>query len=258
MTEWPCAPMADPRFALETGDQAPAEGDIGEKKRRRKPGSKHSKIRGPTLARVVIQDSSRPSQIAMVKPGERRKKSSSSNVSSKTSSDVPSGASTPLFSPPPYEMTEKPARPIAHRSHTSSEVPKPRHKQSAANVKAPPVPVKPEALRATKSAPWLRTAKAEQYEPLPPMPATAPLPAIEPRRRKQLTPTYYSIASDSTKLGEIPLHKWAQPFDFDAMSLMNKDAERNGWPVHQLDAVGEGKKKRFGFFGLFRRKEATA
>jgi len=83
---------------------------------------------------------------------------------------------------------------------------------------------------------------------------------MEPRNRRKDTPTYYSIASDSTKLGEIPLHKWAVPFDFDAMSLMNKEAELNGWPVCPLDGEEEDgrKKRRFGLLRIFRKKEVAS
>ncbi|KAK5126258.1 hypothetical protein LTR85_010493 [Meristemomyces frigidus] len=256
------APAPRVRAALPSSEEATADAVYtGEKKRRRKPVVKqHTKIRGPTLARVVIQDSSKPSTIAMVKPGERRKKSSSSNASSRADPAVHLPVSAPASSPPPYEVIEKPekpARPVAPRSSTMPETSRPRRKHSAANFKPPSVPVKPEALRATQSTPRLRITK-DQHQDYLPVPSTTPLPAVEPRRRKQPAETYYSIASASTKLGEIPLHKWAQPFDFDAMSLMNKEAEKDGWPVNELPGGGEGKKKRFGIFRLFRKKEALA
>jgi len=255
-------PYAPPvTVALQNREEASARTEPdGDKHRKRKPSTKATKIQGPTLARVVIQGSSKPSQIAMVKPGERRKKSSSSAATSKADSEAPTAVSTPLSSPPAYDFDDKPEmppRPAAHRSHTVPQTQMPSRKQSLANVRPPAVPAKPDALRATISTSRLRNGRDPVADCLPPMPDTAPLPAIEPRRRRQPTPTFYSIASDSTKLGEIPLHKWAQPFDFDAMSLMNKEAAINGWHEHQLDD-GEGKKKRFGIFRLFRRKEVTA
>jgi hypothetical protein len=65
----------------------------------------------------------------------------------------------------------------------------------------------------------------------------------------------YSFASTSTKLGEIPLHKWAEPFDFDAMSVANREAARHGWPAYDID--GSALQRRQGFLGrLFRRKES--
>jgi hypothetical protein len=69
-------------------------------------------------------------------------------------------------------------------------------------------------------------------------------------------PTYYSIASDQTKLGEIPLHKWAEPYDFDQMSMLNREAYNNGWPLNQL-GTQEPKRKRFGLGRLFGKKAAA-
>lgn len=193
----------------------------------------------------------------MVKPGERRKKTSSSNAPSRADSAVHLAVSASESSPPPYnvgEQPEKPVRPIAPRSHTMPESSRPRRKHSAANVRSPAISaVKPDALRATLSAPRLRIE--DQPRDSPPKLSSAPPPANEPRGRTQPAETYFSIASASTKLGEIPLHKWAQPFDFDAMSLMNKEAEKNGWPVNQLGDGSERTKKGFGIFRLFRKKK---
>jgi hypothetical protein len=60
---------------------------------------------------------------------------------------------------------------------------------------------------------------------------------------------YYSIVSDSTKMGEIPMHKWTTPYDFDQMSMLNRQAYEAGWPQNQLG--GGKRKKRFGFSRLF-------
>ena len=236
--------------------------DEGETRKKRSS-SKHTKVRGPTIARIVVQDSSRPAQLAVVKPGQRRKKrslpsSASSSDASKSHSEASTAPTTPRMSPPPEYSSEagaqKPARPATHRSKTAPEVPKPRRKQSAANMASPPLPPKPEELRSSRSTPRLRPAQERLHEPIPPVPATAPLPSVEPRRRKP-TPTYYSIASDSTKLGEIPMHKWAVPYDWDAMSVLNKEAELNGCPVSdRQDDVG--KKRRFGLFKLFKRRDS--
>ena len=108
-----------------------------------------------------------------------------------------------------------------------------------------------EVLRATRSTPWLESTLQHPAEPLPPL-APIAIPRLPARPRKP-TPTYYSIASDATKLGEIPLHKWAVPYDFDQASVLNKEAARNGWPMNKLENQ-DGRKKRFGFFRLFGRK----
>ncbi|KAK0860054.1 hypothetical protein LTR87_017423 [Friedmanniomyces endolithicus] len=249
--------------------------DVHDAKRRKK--RTHSRVRGPMLARVTIENSSQRSQIAVVKSGERKKKSTSSTLS-RGQSEVPSaGSSARLTLPsPPYEMAEpplQPARPSGLRSNTSpSDLQKSRSKQSALSPAIPHQHLqRPELLRATLSTPrlhsTLRPVTPHHPLPLPQQPRTRPLPendASKPTRSRKPTPTFYSIASDGTKLGEIPLHKWAVPFDFDAMSLMNREAERDGWPVGQLeDGSGGGgggekgmRKKRFGVLrGLWRKGE---
>ncbi|KAK4556359.1 hypothetical protein LTR86_006503 [Recurvomyces mirabilis] len=256
----PRLPLAHPRLALPANAE-PLTGrnvDAEKTRKRRRAPSAHTKVNGPMLARVVIANSSKPSQIAMVKPGERRSKANKQK--SKTSSAAAlSVASLPSTSPPPYlAMDEKPpmpARPTHQRAHTAPEEVMRTHQEG----------------RAFQSA---TTRRSEPYQPPASDPATdhnhqcsdvrrrpvashsaVGLPAAVPRRRKQ-TPTYYSIASDRTKLGEIPMEKWPEAFDFEAMSLMNRQAEVNGWPVNQVGS--EVRKKRFGLMRLFRRKEVGA
>jgi hypothetical protein len=58
------------------------------------------------------------------------------------------------------------------------------------------------------------------------------IPSV-PRRQDKATPSYYSFASDSTKLGEVPMRKWNVPFDFAEMDRLNREAEANGWQQQQ-------------------------
>ena len=274
-----------------------------------RPLVKGSRLDRPTLARVVIQGSSKPSQIMLVKPGERRKRTSSTG--SKALSEPASGASTPRSAPPAYDFDTKVSkqgqpveRPTVQRSKTADEAVKPLQAASDAPPEAPP-PAEPiklrnmsstpkligaligqdarrlqpkceaadtteaplattgkrgtsgksTGLRAIRSTPRLQGALSDQIA-APLSPTERREDHIEPRRKRQPTPTYYSVASDQTKLGEIPLHKWPQPFDFDAMSLANQQAIANGWPLNQV-AENEGKKKRFGIFKLFRNREGA-
>ncbi|KAK1817457.1 hypothetical protein LTR12_008098 [Friedmanniomyces endolithicus] len=262
------------RPALPSNELVQRGSDVHEAKRRKK--RTHSRVRGPMLARVTIENSSQRSQIAVVKPGERKKKTSSSALS-RGQSEVPSGGSTPLaLPPPPYrevaEQPLQPTQPSGLRSNTSpSDLQKSRSKQSALSPAIPHQHLqRPEALRATVSTPRLHSApQPDTHHPLPLPQQLRTKPLLEndssrPTRSRKPTPTFYSIASDGTKLGEIPLHKWAVPLDFDAMSLMNREAERDGWPVGQLeDGSGGGgggekgmRKKRFGFLrGLWRKGE---
>ncbi|CAK3967124.1 Hypothetical predicted protein [Lecanosticta acicola] len=216
------------------------------------------KVRGPTLARVVIADSSRPSQVAMVRPGQRKKKSQSSFVgSSNADSNVSLALPKSLISQSVDRLPQlraRPSRPDCHRAQTlPAQEHKPRRKQSAMDFRASQHPSqRQDALRTNQSASGLNKRPNVDHGSLPPMPNTAPLPTMEPHRRKP-TPTYYSIESNSTKLGEIPLHKWAEPYDFDAMSRMNLEAEQNGWPLNDLDKPRGRRKRGLGIFRLFRR-----
>ncbi len=216
---------------------------------------KPTKVRGPMIAQVVIENSKEPSQIAMVRPGERRKKSSSGSSSlSKTSSESSSALSTPLLTPPPEYAAFAAAPALPQWTQKAPAPPKPRRKQSAANMedlrKTPAVDVR----RAARSTPRLESTLPPAFEPMPPMPNMAALSSADLlSRRRKPTPTYYSVASDQTKIGEIPLHKWAEPYDFDQMSVLNREAYNKGWPVNQLTS-GNDQKKKFGFGRLFGRK----
>lgn len=232
-------------------------------RRSRKPAAspKRTRVRGPTLARVVIADSNKPGEVAMVRPGERKKKRSSSGTSSKAQSCSSLALPAPLPTPPPaYTAIAPAARPQHHRASTHPEQYLPQRKSSSMNVSTMHGRTRPDALRATRSTPRLDRITQEYPDPVPAISAAVPLPSaksMEPRRRLQKqTPTLYSIASDSTKLGEIPLHKWTEPVDFDAMSLVNKEAMKNGWPVINDDLTGQ-KKKRGGLLRLFRRNRSN-
>lgn len=231
------------------------DSNLSSNRRRRNVSQEPTRVRAPMIARVVIADSTKPSQIAMVKPGERRKKSTSSSSGSSSLSKAPSdsstAATTPLPTPPPtYTPLDLP-RPVPHRSQTTPDVPKPRRKQSTGNVAAQHHSRDENVRRAARSTPQLEYTLPQELEAIPPMPNTAPLPrARSPStRRREPASMYYSIVSDSTKMGEIPMHKWSTPYDFDKMSTLNRQAYENGWPQNQL---GGGKqKKRFGFSRLF-------
>jgi hypothetical protein len=63
-----------------------------------------------------------------------------------------------------------------------------------------------------------------------------------------MTPSSYTFASDSTKLGEIPQRKWTRPYDYEEAQRMNAEAAVNGYPgVVGADEKELKKKKRFGF-----------
>ncbi|KAK3677225.1 hypothetical protein LTR78_002763 [Recurvomyces mirabilis] len=252
----PRLPLAHPRLAL-PGNAEPLAGcksDVEKTRKRRRANAAHTRVNGPMLARVVIANSSKPSQIAMVKPGERRAKASKQKSKS-NSAAAQSVASLPSTSPPPYlDVDDKPpmpARPTHQRSQTAPEEAMGTYQEGQVFKSA--------AGQRSGHPASVPTTNHHQYLDVKRRPVAShsavELAAAVPRRRKQ-TPTYYSIASDRTKLGEIPMEKWPEAFDFDAMSLMNRQAEINGWPVNQMGS--EVRKKRFGLMRLFRRKEVGA
>ena len=204
------------------------------KNRRRDPNARRNNASSPMLARVVIADSSKPGQVAMVRPGERKKRKTTKS-STGPSSKAQSSTSLAPLSPPMLSTAHR--EPVVSPAAGHSTLAKRKlSKQSLAYRSA--------------STPELARTQAQQPE----LPSAASLPVVS-RRRDKPTPTYYSIASDATKLGEIPLHKWAEPVDFDAMSRLNKEAAINGWPFNQTKDP-EPKRKRGGIFKLFRRKSA--
>lgn len=208
---------------------------------RRKSVSKRGRARGPVLARVVIADSSKPGQVAMVRSGERKKRKATKGGSTETSTATQSTANLAVASATRLSASGEPKHPPSPATNTRSQLslhapPAPRRKQSAPLLTSAPRSAEP----THRQLPWELSSTARPYPP---------------RRANKPTPTFYSEASDATKLGEIPLHKWAQPVDFDEMSRLNKEAAKNGWPFNEIDSAPP-KKKRGGFFGLFRRKTA--
>lgn len=223
--------------------------------------AKPPKLTGPTLARVVVQGSSKPSQLMLVKPADRQKKSKSysSLSTARAASEGAKTGSTESSSPPPYDFDElrpKPLRLASTGSQTTPETVHPPRKQSLANLRAPP-PRKPDTLRATKSAPKLpRVYDVDQHMP-PPLPALPTREELEALKRRKPASTYHSASSDRTKLGEIPMQEWPRAVDLDAMSIANKEAVRNGWPLNQVGPE-DGMKKKSGIFRWFRKKDAVA
>ncbi|RMY23737.1 hypothetical protein D0867_01848 [Hortaea werneckii] len=192
-----------------------------------------SKISGHSIARVVIQGSSKPAQLIFVKPREREKKPRPSRTHSAPTyelPEIPQAVDTPPCSPPPYELHERPAKPSRAREQ-----------------QRPP------------TTPKLRKSRTSQTH----LPSPLSTPRPRPDRVRALrdpVPTYYSQLSDQTKLGEIPLERWPEAFDFAGMEVANREALEKGWPLNRWEEEErrrertEGGKRRRGFWGLFRRK----
>lgn len=62
----------------------------------------------------------------------------------------------------------------------------------------------------------------------------------------------YTFASDSTKLGEIPMRRWNVPYDYETMARRNEEVPLRPWTSE--DPVVKPKR---GFFGLFKKSGAS-
>ena len=200
--------------------------------------TKHTRKRRPTLARVMIENSSIPSQIAMVRPSENRKQRSATH--SRSSSEAPKShsGSTPAasalelpISPPPYF----PSDPLPEQAAPLASKP-PRHQRSSASLSKPrPMPPRvmpkhePVVTSPYKDSSLLASLGAHA----PKLTSTTSRPDLHKARLIRPN-TLYSVdyaRTGSTKLGEIPMHKWAEPWDYEAAEKANMEALAGGWPV---------------------------
>ncbi|KAM0710431.1 hypothetical protein Q7P35_002793 [Cladosporium inversicolor] len=208
------------------------------KKPSNRPSTQYTRKRRPTLARVMIENSSIPSQIAMVRPSENRKPRSATQ--SRSSSEPPKShcGSTPAASalelpvlPPPYFPSD------------------PLPKQTAPNITKPP---RHQNSHASLSKPRITPPRTvPEHEPLATLPYKdsslltslgVPSPKLTSSASRRdlhkanlIRPnTLYSVDSTRTgrtKLGEIPMHKWVEPWDYAAAEKANMEALAGGWPV---------------------------
>ncbi|KAI7687464.1 Glycosylphosphatidylinositol:protein transamidase, GAA1 component, partial [Hortaea werneckii] len=126
-----------------------------------------SKISGHTVARVVIQGSSKPPQLMFVKPADRGRKPKPSRTHSAPNyelSGISKPVDTPPSSPPPYELYDTHAKPSRareqHRPQPSPKLRKSRSKPSRDEVETHPPRADPTQLSATKSMPDLHKSKS--------------------------------------------------------------------------------------------------
>lgn len=105
----------------------------------------------------------------------------------------------------------------------------PRKSSRSYSKEPPPVPAKPAAL--------INNSTKTTSPPIsPPM----------KRRLDKVTPSSYTFASDSTKLGEIPESRWAQPFDYERAEMLNNlaaAAARVRVPTPVAEDKSKGKEK---------------
>ncbi|KAF1835400.1 hypothetical protein BDW02DRAFT_292626 [Decorospora gaudefroyi] len=253
-------------------------------KEKRKHSSTRQRSSGQVITRMPIKSSSQP-QLVVMRPKTTRKGSNSSNNSSSSRSPPTSRTTSPLASPQPKKLTMAPQLPLyvpiepfelntpgvikgtLGGGPNPSSAARPRidsfdnsrpstWPQQHDNI--PPHPHDPVPKLPTFTSTSRRPSLAKPYIPpkpahLSPPPPSATLPFR--RRMDKMTPSNYTFASDSTKLGEIPQRHWTLPYDYEEADRLNAQAAVQGYPGLDFGAAGEKKekekekekKRRFGF-----------
>jgi hypothetical protein len=224
-------------------------------KGKKKQTSSRQRVTGPVVTRMPIRSSSQP-QLVVIRPKPSRKGSSSSPSSAKSQSPSSSTYTSPLASPLPLYIAEEP-----FEIETNGVIqgvlggPMPlagsgRRRKDSFNVHDPRPTTWPDPHPASYSYPYvmqehlsLPAPKLPTFTPTPRKPSSPPYkktssppprsekqalppPVSMPTRRRtdKLTPSSYTFASDSTKLGEIPQRNWTTPWDYEEAERLNNEA----------------------------------
>ncbi|KAF2007729.1 hypothetical protein P154DRAFT_452891 [Amniculicola lignicola CBS 123094] len=245
---------------------------------KRKHTSSRSKTNGPTVARLPIKSSSQ-TQLVVVRPRNPRKDSasSSSSTKSRSTSTASSYASPPMSPLPQYTavdpyMTQMQPGPKVNSSSTgrrragSFDGPRPTTwPQTRPDNTLPLQLPTPQKLTHEQQQ---RPSKAKHTSPLHAQPSPplrekhSPSPSHQhsgpiKRRMDKITPSTYTFASDSTKLGEIPQRDWSKPWDYEEAERLNRETLVKGYPA-PVQPEGEKVKGKRGLFGFWRRGEEKA
>lgn len=155
---------------------------------------------------------------------------------------------------------------VAHdyRPSTWPEYEYPYVLQEHLHLPAPKLPTFVPATPRKSSTPSpTSTSHKRPTAPTPPPPSSSqkyasppPVSSVPRRRLDKVTPSSYTFASDSTKLGEIPQRNWTTPWDYEEAERLNHEAAAAGMPVVSKEEVKvDGKKK--GLFRWMRRGEGA-
>ncbi|KAL6705282.1 hypothetical protein ACN47E_007092 [Coniothyrium glycines] len=267
MAHFPCARCGSPSHEdCSTKCTGPAK----EKKRSTQTRQKNS---GTMVTRMPIKSSSQP-QLVVVRPKNTRKTSNSgsnSSSSSNRSSSTPIHTS-PLASPLPMYVPVDPfdlyppgvirgtmgtSTPTSRRVD-SFDVSRPStwpHEYMAASEHLhSPTPKLPSFTPAPKR-PSPTEKKATPPAPPPPSKPNFLQPMSLPMRRRldKVTPSSYTFASDSTKLGEIPQRNWTKPWDYEEAERLNAEAAVFGHPTVATTTDEKSSKKKSRFKKFMRR-----
>ncbi|KAF2026815.1 hypothetical protein EK21DRAFT_73286 [Setomelanomma holmii] len=256
-------------------------------KDKKKQHHSRQRVSGPTIARMPLKSSSQP-QLVVVRPKPGRKSSTSSSSSSKSTSPQHSAYTSPLASPLPLYIAESPFELETNGVITGVlGGPTPplagngRRRKDSFNVQDPRPQTWPDQHPYPYAYPYAYVQQEHLHLPAPKLPSFTPTPrkpapphavahphrkanshpsapprAPDPplskstRRLDKVTPSSYTFASDSTKLGEIPQRSWTTPWDYEEAERLNAEAAASGVPVSGDEVKGgkgDGKKK-----GMFR------
>ncbi|KAL1623985.1 hypothetical protein SLS56_008037 [Neofusicoccum ribis] len=175
--------------------------------------------------------------------------------------------------PPPYQPPRPPKLPVMTAA-AAAPVELPGSAPPGPNVlqrrNAPAPPPKPTTLAPQPPPRPINRSSLRHHQQHP---AEGPsnsssadlLSSVHPSARRaaaagMVTPSTYSFASDSTKLGEIPPRKWTVPFDYAAMERANAEAAARGnlpagcGALGPAAAAGGGEKRKGGLLMRFLRR----
>lgn len=204
-----------------------------ETEKKRRSGSRQ-RSQGHTVTRVPMKSSTQ-TQLAMVRPRTARKGSLSSSGSSKSpSTAVSSPCTTPPRSPPPppppvYSPKDPYPTPKVHTGKGTKG--STRKRTGSLEGSARPATCPPS--KRDKAVPIIKLSIDQSRTDLPVSPTTSPPPPTSVARRRidKATPSTYTFASDSTKLGEIPQRNWMVPWDFAEAERANAEVAVKGYPL---------------------------
>ena len=110
-----------------------------------------------------------------------------------------------------------------------------------------PIPKLPDFNSTPREAPTVSAPRKGPAVPVKPFSLTStnkalPVPTPTKRRLDKVTPSSYTFASDSTKLGEIPESRQAKPWDYEQAEMLNNMAAAAG-RVNVIAVVEDKKAK---------------
>jgi len=184
-----------------------------------------------------------PLSPAMKERGQRhrRKKSSSSSAVKHTrSKSAPELSATPQGWVRPKAGRKQSSD--STKSSKSSGTSSPKQIASKPRANQPPAP----SSRRSPAPRQIANIPHEENSPRTPPPQYTTFPVEPVRRRTQDRKSFMSFASDSTKIGEIPEHKWAR----------RADMQEGNYPMttyYPVEPYQEPEKQRSRLMKLFRR-----